>query len=607
MIATNLKVCYLTEPLGLGNPEARLMWQCSGGVKQTAYRITAAIDDKSVWDTGKVLSARMTHIPYEGKQLSSRDRVCWSVQLWDENDQPGETVTSFFEMGLLRREDWQAKWISGNYRANKKERYPVDCFRKQFALKEKIISARLYATACGLYEGCLNGRRIGNFVLAPGYTDYRKRVQVQTYDVTNLLTQGENTLDFMLADGWFRGSVGAWGLRNQFGTETRLLAQLEITCADGSRTSICTDGTWQWSNDGPIRFADNKDGEVVDASMVPTYSGTAKVNPWPVVPSASDNVPVCEHERFTPTLIKTPSGHTVLDFGQNIAGYLSFKIKAKKGQRMMLVFGEMLNEHGEFTQANIQCRSKKKITPRQHVEYTCKEGENSYKTRFAIFGFQYVLVVTDLTIDPADFTAIAVYSDMKETAVFDSSNDLLNRFCRATIWSAKNNSADVPTDCPTRERHGWTGDAQIFFNTAAYLLDYAPFIKKYLNDVFDWQRKNGCLPQIAPYGGVDFYMWTLNGSVGWSDVGILIPWRFYQMYGDKGILNEYYDRMKRYAEFMAARCGKWLSPYMVYTRPTGVKGKAKKHIVNYGQSYGEWAEPADVHPMKWYDIVSPHP
>jgi len=607
MIAENMKVCYLKEPLGLGNSKPEFGWQCKGGKTQSAYRITAKIGGESVFDTGKVLSSKMTHIPYEGRTLQSRERIVWSVQLWNEDGEPGEPVESFFEIGLLSPSDWQAKWITGNYCLRKGERYPVDCFRKVFSLYGEIESARLYATACGLYEGSLNGQRIGNFVLAPGYTDYRKRIQYQTYDVTALLQNGENVLDFQLADGWFRGSVGAWGLKNQFGKETKLLVQLEITFTDGTKTSILSDGSWLWSNDGPIRFADNKDGEIVDKNLFPTYNGKVKETSWQVIPTSSDNVPITEHERLSPTRIMTPSGKTVLDFGQNIAGYLSFSINAKQGQSFILRFGEMLDSEGEFTQDNIQCKTKKRATPLQQVIYTCREGKNDYKTKFAIFGFQYVLIEGDIEVNPNDFTAIAVYSDMQETAFFDSSNELLNKFFRATIWSAKNNSADIPTDCPTRERHGWTGDAQIFFNTAAYLLDYASFSKKYLSDVYDWQKKDGRLPQIAPYGGVDFYMWTLNGSVGWSDVGILLPWRFYQIYRDKAILTEYYDRMKRYADFMVKRCGKWLTPYLIYTRPTGVKGRARRHIVNYGQSYGEWAEPTDVHKMKWTDIVSPHP
>lgn len=192
---------------------------------------------------------------------------------------------------------------------------------------------------------------------------------------------------------------------------------------------------------------------------------------------------------------------------------------------------------------------------------------------------------------------------MAQTGFFESSNGLLNRFVEAAVWSAKGNFADIPTDCPTRERHGWTGDAQIFFETASYLFDSAAFSKKYLNDMYDWQRKDGCLPQIAPYGGVDFYMNTMNGSVGWSDAGILIPYRFWKHYGDRQILAEYYERMKRYAEFMICRCGR----LGLMAKPLGLKGEAKKFAVNAGQSYGEWAEPEDVHPNHWTDMVAPHP
>ena len=208
-----------------------------------------------------------------------------------------------------------------------------------------------------------------------------------------------------------------------------------------------------------------------------------------------------------------------------------------------------------------------------------------------------------IELKPEDVTAIAVYSDIAQTGFFESSNALLNRFVDATVWSTKGNSLDIPTDCPTRERHGWTGDAQIFFETANYLFDYAAFSKKYLKDVYDWQKKDGRLPQIAPYGGVDFYMWTLNGSVGWSDAGILIPYRFWKLYGDKQILIDYYDRMKRYAGFMMNRCGK----LGLMAKPLGIKGEAKKYAVNAGQSYGEWAEPKDVYPNDWKDMVAPHP
>lgn len=604
MKAINLKCEYLVNPIGIDIQNPRLMWNCEGGIKQTAFRIIAKTDGKIVWDSGKVNSLSM-HAEYPHK-LKSRERVEWTVTLRDENNREGEpSETAYFETGLLAASDFTAKWISGNYRVNRKNRYPVDCFKKQFTT-QNIAKARLYITACGLYEAKINGQRVGNFVLAPGHTDYTKRIQLQTYDVAKLLKNGENDITVELADGWYRGSCGAWGLKNQYGTQTKLYAQLEITDKTGKVTIVGTDKTWAWSDDGKIRFADNKDGEVVEAWRVPSYSGFAKETKCDVMPVSSNNVPVTEHERFTvKQVITTPGGAKVLDFGQNIAGYISFAVTAKRGQKIKLRFGEMFDENGEFTQKNFQCANKKrtKVTPLQQIEYFCKDGLNEYKTKFAIFGFQYVLIESDAEWKKEDFTAIAVYSDMEETLSFDSSNELLNKLVEATRWSAKNNHADVPTDCPTRERHGWTGDAQIFCNTASYLFNFAPFARKYVSDMVDGQRKNGKFRQITPKGGIDFYMNFMDGSAGWSDAGVLIPYRIYKRYGDKKILESSYAAMKKYADFKIKTLGKW---YPTAIR-TGIDRKYKKYISNYGQSYGEWAEPTEVHITGFKDFASPHP
>ena len=604
MRAIRLKTEYLSDPLGIDTDRPRLFWNCQGGVTQTGYQIIAADDSGAIlWDSGKVESGSM-RVQWGGAPVPPRTAVTWRVQLWDEDGKAGDWSKARFETGLPKGEPWAAKWISGDYTPRRKNRYPVDCFRKRFSVSG-VKKARLYITACGLYEARLNGTRVGDFALTPGHTDYRKRVQYQTYDVTGLLKEGENDFTVQLADGWYRGSCGAWGLRNQYGTQTKLLAQLEVTGQDGVVTSVYSDGTWQWSNDGSIRFADNQDGEAADARLSPSYGGKARVAEHSVIPSASNNVPVTEHETFKPTLITTPGGKTVLDFGQNIAGYVSFSLSARAGQRLKLRFGELLDRDGEFTQKNIQCAGKRKTTPLQQVEYTCKDGRNDYKTTFAIFGFQYVLVETDVDLSPADFTAIAVYSDLERTGWFDSSNELLNRLFDCTLWSAKNNHADLPTDCPTRERHGWTGDAQIFFNTASYLFNFAPFARKYLHDVYDWQEKSGRLPHIAPEGGADFYMRTMNGSVGWSDVGVLIPSWYGEIFGDETVLQEFYDGMARYARFMERRCGKTMP---VFAQRMKLPKEAKRYLVNDGQSYGEWAEPVEVSGgLRWTDFAAPHP
>lgn len=603
MKAIRLRTEYLKNPVGIDLVHPRLMWNCDGGTRQTSYQIICNDQrDNVLWDSGKVKSCSM--LCEYPKMLQSRDRITWRIRLWDENDQAGEWAESFFEMGLLNSSDWTAKWITGHYRTNKNRRYPVDCFRKVFRVNGNVRSARLYATACGLYEARLGGERVGNYCFAPGYTDYRKRVQYQTYDVTEMLKSGENELTVQLADGWYRGSTGAWGLTCQYGKETKLFMQLEILYADGTSETIVTDGSWDWSNDGPIRFADNKDGEIIEAWRMPSYSGKAKETVHSVIPSASNNVPVTEHETFKPVITTAPNGKKLLDFGQNLAGYISFSAEAKHGQRMLWRFGEMLDEAGNLTLRNIQLSNKKKTTPLQQIDYTCKEGCNEYKTSFAVFGFRYAEVETDVVLDSESIRSIAVYSDLEQTATFHSSNKLVNQFFGATVWSAKSNHLDIPTDCPTRERHGWTGDAQIFFETAGYLFDFAPFAKKYLMDVFDWQKRSGRLPHITPDGGADFYMWTMNGSVGWSDIGILMPYRYWKLFQDDRILQMYYDGMARYARFMEHRCGKKMP---LFAERVTVDPSVKKYLVNIGQSYGEWAEPADVCAFAWTDFVAPHP
>ncbi|WP_026511985.1 family 78 glycoside hydrolase catalytic domain [Butyrivibrio sp. LC3010] len=595
MKAIRLRTEYLVNPLGIDVQHPRLMWNCEGGVKQSAYQI---VTDN--WDSGKVETSSM-HAFYP-KELADRERVNWKIRLFDENGVAGEWSESFFEMGIS---SWEAKWITGDYKVNRNDRYPVDLFRKEFKVESPVEKARLYITACGTYEARIGGEKTGNFYMAPGHTDYRRRVQYQTIDVTGLLKTGKNEITLQLADGWYRGSCGAWGLKNQYGIRTKILAQLEVTYKDGIKNVIVTDDSWDWCNDGTIRFADNKDGEVVEAFRVPLFRGKAKVTKHSVRPTASNNVPVTEHERFKPTLITTPARKKVLDFGQNIAGIISFNLNAKAGQRVLLKFGEMLDSDGEFTQENIQLKKKNGYTtPLQQVEYFCKDGVNEYKTTFAVFGFRYALVETEAEFKAEDFTAIAVYSDMEQTGFFESSDELLNNLFEATVWSAKGNHLDIPTDCPTRERHGWTGDAQIFFETAAYMFDFAAFSNKYLHDVYDLQSGNGKLPQIAPAGGVDKYMNAMNGSVGWSDVGILIPYRFWKMFGDESMIREFYDRMARYARFMEKRCGK---SSKIFGEKIKLSEENAKYLVNAGQSYGEWAEPEDVCAFKWQDFVAPHP
>ena len=622
MRAVHLQTEHLTEALGLGITTPRFYWHCEGGMTQTAYRIVAKRGNETVWDSGKVQSASMTHISYEGKSLASRDRIDWTVTLWDEKDMPGEEAASWFEMGFLEASDWRAEWISGDYKPNKKVRYPVDCFRHTFSIREPVVRARLYASARGVYDVVINGKRVEDFILAPGMTDYRKRIQYQTYDVTALLQQ-ENTVELRLADGWYRGSCAAYGVTNVYGVQTSVMAQLEVALADGRVLTYATDDSWEWCNDGPVRFADLKDGEVYDARRRPKFGGTARVVSSPgndVKLTASNSVPVREKECFKPVLIQNKDGVGILDFGQNIAGYLEFTVRGGAGQELKFICGEVLDEKGRVDLFGIQesrpakgwsqmslvkklltnqVNGESNPTPRQEIRFMCSGGEDHYKTSFAIFGFRYVQVEGDIAICPEEFKAIAVYSDMEETGSFVCSDERINRLVENTRWSMKGNFLDIPTDCPTRERLGWTGDAQIFFDTGAYLMDTSAFFGKWLKDMEDAQYKDGLLPAVLPYQGVEMMYKSTGSSVGWADAVYLIPYRYYRRYGDRSILERTWPMVEKYAEYLMTHLGMKskkdakANPHNAYTYEKGV------HL-------GEWLEPEEFRD-KVYGAQAKHP
>jgi alpha-L-rhamnosidase len=571
---------------------------------QSAYQIIAVNDGGAeLWDSGKVLSGKMTHIEWDGSSLNSRDNVQWKVRVWDENDVCGEwSENALFEIGLLHKKDWIACWISGNYKPYKKFRYPVDSFLQSFNCVQFVRKARLYITACGVYEAQINGTRVGNFILAPGFTDYRKRLQYQTYDVTPFLRPGENNITVELADGWYRGSIGAMGITYFYGMKTKLLIQMEITYSDGSVLVVTSGEDFRWSSDGPVRFADMKDGEIVDLKRQASHNGQPRLESFPGILCSSNNVPVTEHERFMAKLIKSPSGKTLLDFGQNISGYIEFTLNARNGQKISLQMAEKLKD-GELDMASIQCRAgKPNATPQQKITVICTEGQNHYKTKFAVFGFRYAEVTSDFPINAADFSAIAVYSDMEETGFFDCSNALLNRLVENTRWSMKGNFLDVPTDCPTRERAGWTGDAQVFCKSGTWLMDTAAFFRKWLRDLRDRQTKKGKVHCIVPSVGNEGYISAMDGCCGWADAAVLVPYRLYEMYGDSRLLEESYYSMKNYFLFQINRTGRT----GLFGKP--VFGPDRKYISNTGQAFGEWLEPQDVYRQSIIkDFIAPHP
>ena len=586
MKAINLRTEYMVNPLGIDIRNPYFSWNCSGGKKQTAYEIEAVSEEKVIWNSGKVVSDRMNEIL--GVDAESRQRISWKVRLWDEQGvEGGWSEEACFEMGILDKKQFVAKWINPELTCGTQcdplAHKPASYLRTTF-VAESTGKARLYITCHGLYEVCINGIRVGDFVLAPGSYTYDKKLAYQTYDVTELVKKGENEVQVILGDGWYRSCSGVDGDRDLYGEDIALYFQLEI---DGKAVCI-SDENWKASQAGPIRKNDMQQGEVVDATIeeIRDYHAV-KVEDFGVENLACSNcVPIAEMERFEGKVIKTPNGDTVIDYGQNLAGYVEFTINAHAGDKIVLTHGESLDENGNFTAENFQDRKRhKEGGTEQRVIYTCKEGENHYKSKFTIWGFRYAKVETDVDLSSARFTSIAVYSRMEQLGRFECSNAAVNKLVENSTWSQKSNFCDVPTDCPTRERAAWTGDMGVFADTGIYLMDCYPVIRKWLGECRLNQHEDGKVANIAPKNNVpSFFSGLLAGSVGWGDACIIVPYVLYKRYGDKRILEENYEMMQKWYRFLEGRARQNQddvqsdNPYREYTIETGV-------------DYGEWCEP----------------
>ncbi len=585
MKAINLKTEHLTDPMGIDIAKPYLSWTCEDGIVQTAYEIEAEEDGKLLWTSGRVSGSQMHAVL--GKELQSRQRIRWRVRLWDEAGREGVwSEPAVLETGMMDKSLFKAEWINPELVCDPEVHKPASYLKKQFHA-QKGRQARLYITCHGLYEAYINGKRVGEFVLAPGCYNYDRKVAYQTYDVTDLIEDGENLAEVILGDGWYRSVSGVDGDRNLYGTGIALFFQLEI-----DKNVVCiSDGSWTASQSGPIRENDMQQGEVIDARMeeITEYHGV-KVEDFGVETLACSNcMPIAEMERFRGKCIRTPNGETVIDYGQNMAGYIAFRLKAHAGQKIVLTHGETLDENGNFTQENFQDRKRhKEGGTRQQVVYTCKEGINEYKARFTIWGFRYAKAETDIDLQDAEFTAIAVYSKMEELGTFTCSNGDVNRLVHNSIWSQKSNFCDVPTDCPTRERAAWTGDMGVFASTGLYLADCYPVIRKWLAECRLTQHQDGKLSNISPRNNhPSFFSGLLAGSVGWGDACIIVPYVLYRRYGDVRILEENYEMMGKWYAFLEERARKKpMNPVKLLKR-----NPYRRFTIETGIDYGEWCEP----------------
>jgi alpha-L-rhamnosidase len=559
----DLRCEYLEDPMGVDAARPRLSWVIQSqqrGQRQTAYQLLVAAspaaleyDRGDLWDSGKVASDETAHVIYAGPPLGSRQVCCWKVRAWDRDGQPsGWSKVARWEMGLLRPGDWSAQWIEADRKkiASGPATGPVPILRKSFALGGKpVASARLYATALGLYEIRINGQRVGDHVLAPDWTDYRKRVRYQVYDVASLLKPGGNAMAALLGNGWYCGHIGNGGFQF-FGKVPALLAQLEVTHSDGSVERIVSDASWK-IHASPILASDFMLGESYDATKeVPGWdspglddmswtAATVRQEPARLL-EGQVMQPVRQTGELKPKSVSQPKpGQWTFDLGQNMVGVVRLKVSAPAGTKLTLRHAEMLNPDGALYTANLRGAASADT-------YVCKGGgAEVWQPTFTFHGFRYVeLTGLPRKPDAGAVTGIVLGSDTPRTGEFTCSDPRINQLQSNIWWGQRGNYLSIPTDCPQRdERLGWMGDAQVFIRTATMNADVAAFFTKWLVDVDDGQSPEGAFSDVSPNTGG-------GGRVpAWADAGVICPWTIYQVYGDRRVLERHLPAMTRWIEW----------------------------------------------------------
>jgi len=553
------------NPLGFYDATPTFSWKLpalKNNKSQFAYQIVVASNPEllpnnaDLWDSKKQESEQSVWVKYHGKELESRQKVYWQVKYWNQDKEASFwSDINHFELGLLNNSDWKAKWIGLD---TKKEKvigtqknilHRPQYLRKDFELSNNVASARLYITAKGVFDVAVNGEDVSNDVMPPGYTPYKKRIETITYNVTNLIESGQNTIGVELAAGWHSGRLG-WMKKYWLDTETpKMICQLELTMKDGSKEVIISDDSWKGTTNGPIRLASIYDGETYDANLEMPNWTTNNFNDknWESVNAFSITNDIrLEPKRHTTvkTKIQLPTkqiiekdGAVIFDLEQNMVGVPLIKVPMKKGQILKIRFAEMLSPDGSFYTENYRSALSTNY-------YTANEdGIIEYEPKFTFHGFRYVeLSGFDTSKKPSKdwVTGLVQYSDFDKNGTFTSSNEKLNQLQSNIVWGLRGNFFDIPTDCPQRdERMGWTGDAQVFGPTSMFNADVYKFWASWLQSVRESQYENGGIPWVVPD--------VLNNkkvSAGWGDACAIIPWDIYYRTGDKKILEENFETMK---------------------------------------------------------------
>jgi len=594
----DLRCEYLVNPLGVDVLQPRLSWKLESrqrGQRQTAYQVLVATSEKmlkddraDLWDSGRVASDQSIHVVYAGRPLASRTRCYWKVRAWDAEDEASPfSEVGMWDMGLLTPADWKAHWISAPGSDEDRSPQPAPLFRKSFILAEPPVNAWLYICGLGCHEVRLNGEKLGDHVLDPAFTRYDRRALYVVHDVTSQLRKNSNNvLGVILGNGWYNMHTRAvWDFdKAPWRDRPVLRCQLEMTFEDGSTRTVASDSTWRVST-GPIIFDSIRNGETYDARLEKTGWDTADYDDsdWPLAQvdsgpkgalQAQMMPPIKITRALKPAKLSEPKpGVYVFDIGQNMAGWARLKVSGPAGTEVVLRYGERLNGDGTLDQQEIG-QHIKSGKPQTDTYILKGQGTEVWEPRFAYHGFQYV-EVTGLPDKPSldMLEARVVHTAFDKAGSFECSNGLFNRIQRNTLWSYVSNFVGYPTDCPHREKNGWTGDAHLAAETGLYNFDAATAYAKWMNDLKDEQRDSGELPGIVPTSGWG-YAWG-NGPA-WDSAYVLIPWYLYQYCGDTRVLAEHYDRLKRYVDYLTSR--------------------AENHIVSIG--LGDWVPAKSKTPEK---------
>ncbi len=557
-----LMIEYQEKPLGLDVERPRFSWILESDkmdCMQSAYRIqvTEQTDSEEwgnvLWESGRVESEQSVLVEYAGNTLQPETCYKVKVQVWNNFGEEAEGET-WFETGLIYPQNMQAKWITSGFPKEEKT-CPVFC--KNLKAKGKIKKARLYATAHGIYDVYINDRRVGDMYFAPGWTSYHHRLQYQTYDVTTYL-QEQNKVEITVADGWYKGPYGFMLTPDIYGDKVAALAELHITYENGEKEIIGTDETWMASTgivrESQIYFGETQDttfeadNEVVKAVEVCNFGKENLIG--------QEGEKVCITKRTSAKeLLVTPKGELVLDFGQNMSGFVELQIEGKTGQKITIYHAETLDKKGNFYAETL----------RQAISvdtYICNGTKQVLHPRFTFHGFRYIRIegMEKEEITPENFVACTIHTDMEKTGTFSCSDKRINQLHSNIQWGMYSNFLDIPTDCPQRdERLGWTGDAQIFAATASYNCNTALFYKKWLRDLKAEQTEEFGVPHVIPN-----ILGNQAGAAAWSDAATIVPWVVYETYGDKRVLEEQFDSMKGWVDYITRNCsenGLWQKGY----------------------------------------------